>query len=99
MGEIVLNGGLVTVATVILSFLFRQVLVWRGIELSELATKLIVFTVAVGVTVYSAHQGGLPVPPSGDPMELATFLLAMATAEFKVAQELYDRLLKDILSS
>lgn len=95
--DIVVDGGLVVAATVILSFVLNQAAAWAGLELSELARKLVVFVVAVGLTGYSAYQGGLPVPPSGDPMELAAFLLAGAAAVFKVAQPAYDKIWQGLL--
>ena len=95
--EIVVNGTLVTAATVILAFILNQVASWAGLELSEFAKKLVVFVVATGLTGYSAYNGGLPIPPSGDPMELALFLLAGSTAVFKVAQPVYDKIWQSLL--
>mgnify|MGYP001560938705 FL=1 len=95
--DIVVDGGLVVAETVILSFILNQAAAWVGLELSALARKLVVFVVAVGLTGYSAYQGGLPVGPSGDPMELAAFLLAGATAVFKVAQPVYDKIWQGLL--
>jgi hypothetical protein len=97
--DIVVSGGLVTAVTVILAFILNQGLKWAGIEISELAKKLVVFVVAVALTGYSAYQGGLPVPPSGDPMELAAFLLAGATTVFKVAQLVYDKLWQGLVKA
>ena len=95
--DIVVSGTLVTAVTVILGFILNQGAAWVGLELSALAQKLVVFVVAVGLTGYSAYQGGLPVPPSGDPMELAAFLLAGAAAVFKVAQPVYDKIWQGLL--
>ena len=97
--DIVVDGTLVTLATVILAFILNQAAAWAGLELSELAKKLVVFAVAVGLTGFSAYRGGLPVPPSGDPMELAAFLLAGATAVFKVAQPVYDKIWQELIKA
>ena len=94
--DIVVNAGLVTVATVFLAFFFNQVATRLGLELSELARKLIVFVVATAITGYSAYSGGLPLPPTGDPMQLVIFLLGAATTVFKASQVVYDKLLKDV---
>ena len=88
--DILVDGSLVVAATVILGFILNQAVTWAGLELSELAKKLIVFAVAVAITGYSAYRGGLPVPPTGDPMTFAAYLLAAAGAVFKVAQPIYD---------
>lgn len=92
MNEIVVNPALITGATVLLGFIINTVLVKAGISLSDLAKKLVVFTVAVGLTAYAAHQGGLPQNPPSDPAELALYLLTFATAVFKVAQVVYDQI-------
>jgi MFS-type transporter involved in bile tolerance (Atg22 family) len=97
--DIVVNAGLLTVATVFLAFFFNQVATRLGWKLSELARKLIVFVVATAVTGYSAYQGGLPLPPADDPMQLAVFLLSITTSVFKVAQVTYDKLLKDVFEA
>ena len=97
--DIVVDGGLVTVATVILAFILNQATRWAGVELSVLARKLVVFVAAVGVTGYSAYRGGLPIPPAGDPMELVLFLLVGSTAVFKAAQLVYDRIWEKLLSA
>ena len=97
--DIVVDGGLVTVATVILAFVLNQAAAWAGLEVSELAKKLVVFAVAVGLTGFSAYKGGLPVPPSGDPLELAAFLLAGATAVFKASEAVYDKLWQGLVKA
>mgnify|MGYP001600949853 FL=1 len=97
--DIVVDGTLVTVATVVLAFLFNQIAARFGLELSQLARKLVVFAVAIGLTGYSAYKGGLPLPPSGDPMELALFLLSSGTVVFKVAQTVYDRIARDVFEA
>ena len=97
--DIVVDGTLVTLATVVLAFILNQAAAWAGLELSELAKKLVVFAVAVGLTGFSAYRGGLPVPPSGDPMELAAFLLAGATVVFKTAQPLYDKIWQELIKA
>ena len=95
--EIIVDGGAVTVATVILAFILNQAAAWAGIELSELARKLVVFVVAVGLVGYFAYRGGFALPASGDPMELAAYLLAAATTVFKVAQPVYDKIWQGLL--
>ena len=97
--DIIVDGGLVTVATVVLAFLLNQVAARFGLELSELAKKLVVFVAAAALTGYSAYRGGLPLPPAGDPMELALFLVAQAGLVFKVAQTVYDRIARDIFEA
>ena len=97
--EIIVDGGLVTVATVITAFILNQAAAWAGLELSEIARKLVVFVVAVGLVGYSAYQGDLALPASSDPMELAAYLLAAATTVFKVAQPVYDKIWQGLLSA
>jgi hypothetical protein len=96
--EIVVDGALVTAATVILAFILNQGAAWAGLTLSELAKKLVVFVTAVGLTGYSAYQGGISLP-SGDPMELGVALLAAGTAVFKVAQPVYDQIWKKLIAA
>ena len=103
--DIVVSAGLVTGATTILSFLLNQgyaaarKLVERLTNgrfslppLGEFAKKAVVAGVAVGLTGYS----GLALVPAGSPPEL---LLAYATAVFKAAQVLYDKLAKAIFEA
>lgn len=97
--DIVVDGGLVTAAVVILSFVINQALVWAGVSVSTLAKKLVVFAVSIGLVGYSAYQGGLSLPVSGDPIALGTALLAYATAVFKVSQPVYDRLWQGLLAA
>ena len=97
--DIVVGGGLVTAATVILAFILNRAAAWAGLELSVLAKKLVVFAVAVGLTGYSAYSGGLPQFPTEDPMLLATFLLTFASAVFKVAQPVYDTIWTALLEA
>jgi len=96
--DIVVSGALVTAASVILAFILNQGAAWAGLGLSELAKKLVVFVVAVGLTGYTAYQGGISLP-SGDPMQLSVALLAYATAVFKVAQPLYDKIWQNLLAA
>ena len=97
--DIVVDGTLVTVATVILAFILNQVAAWAGLELSVLAKKLVVFVAAVGLTGYSAYQGGFPLPVGSEPFELGFALLASATAVFKVAQPIYDSIWKKLIAA
>ena len=97
--EIVVDGTLVTFATVILAFILNQVAAWAGLELSVLAKKLVVFAAAVGLTGYSAYQGGFPLPVGSEPFELGFALLASATAVFKVAQPIYDSIWKKLIAA
>jgi hypothetical protein len=89
--DIVVDGGLIVLGSVLLAFVFNQGAKLLGLEFSELSKKLIVFSVAVGLTGYSALKGGVTVP-AGDPFETAVFVLGFATSVFKVAQSVYDRL-------
>ena len=97
--DIVVDGTLVTAATVILAFILNQVAAWAGLELSVLAKKLVVFVAAVGLTGYSAYQGGFPLPTGSEPFELGFALLASATAVFKVAQPIYDSIWKKLIAA
>ena len=97
--DIVVSEGAILVATVILSFIVNQGLVWAGVSLSELAKKLVVFTAATGLTGLAAYKGGLALPVGGDPMVLATALVANAGLVFKAAQPVYDRLWKGLLNA
>ena|SRR3990167_8491130 len=90
--EIVVDGGLVMLATVLLAFILNQGSKLVGLELSEIAKKLIVFTVAVGLTGYSALKGGVAIPVGSSPFDTASFVLVFATSVFKVAQTVYDQL-------
>ena len=97
--NIVINGTLVTVVTVVLAFILNQGAAWAGLELSTLAKKLVVFAVATGLTGYTAvHSGGFPLP-TDDPMALATALLAYSTAVFKIAQPVYDQIWTALLEA
>ena len=103
--EIVVSAGLVTGATVVLSFLLNQgyaagrKLIERITKgrvslppLGEFARKAVVAGGALGLTGYS----GLALLPAGSPPEA---LLAYGTAVFKAAQFLYDRLAKSIFEA
>ena len=97
--EIVVNGTLVTVVTVILGFILNQGAAWAGLELSTLAKKLVVFAAAVGLTGYSAYQGGFPLPTGAEPFELAFALLASAAVVFKTAQPIYDLIWQKLIAA
>ena len=101
--DIVVDGGLVVGATVVLSFLLNQAYAaarkaleaWtkgRLIlpELGEGAKKAVVLGASVGITGYS----GLALIPAGSPPEL---LLAYGTAVFKASQAVYDKIGKAVL--
>ena len=101
--DIVVSGGLVTGATVVLSFLLNQAYAaarkalesWtmgRLIlpELVEGAKKAVVLGASVGITGYS----GLALIPAGSPPEV---LLAYGVAVFKGAQFVYDKIGKAVL--
>ena len=97
--DIVVDGTLVVVATSILAFLLNQVALRFGLELTESQRKLVVFTVAVGLTGYSAYQGGLPLPAAGDPLEFALALVGQAGIVFKSAQVVYDQILRGVFEA
>ena len=98
--DIVVPAGLVTVATVVLAFVINQALKWAKVELSETVKKGIVFAVATGLTGYFGYQAGFPLgDPAADPMGFALALLAAATAVFKVAQPIYDRVWQGLLAA
>jgi hypothetical protein len=101
MDEIVVNESLVIAATVLLGFIFNQVLAYFGIELETKYKKLIVFVLAVGLSAYAMTQAGLPGLPdvSADPSEFALMLLGVATLNFRVAQVVYDRLWQALLQA
>ena len=103
--EIVVSAGLVTGATVVLSFLLNQgyaagrKLIERITKgrvslppLGEFAKKAVVAGVALGLTGYS----GLSLLPAGSPPEA---LLAYGTAVFKASQFVYDRLAKGVFEA
>ena len=101
--DIVVDAGLVTGATVVLSFVLNQgygvlatyLAKWTGgrIELpalGEFAKKAVVAGVSLGLTGYS----GLALLPVGSPPEL---LLAYGTAVFKASEKAYDVLWQRVL--
>ena len=90
--DIVVDGASVTALTVIVAFILNRGAAWAGLELSTLAKKLVVFVAAVGLTGYSAYNGGFESLPFEDPLALASALLAQATVIFKVAQPVYDKI-------
>ena len=95
--DIVINWSIVTVATVILAFVLNQALKWAGVELSANVKKAIVFAAAVGLSGYFAYAGGVELPDPSDPFAFAAALLGMATAVFKAAQAIYDKLWQGLL--
>ena len=97
--EIVVSGGLVTVGTVILAFIVNRALVWAGVDLSTRAKKIATFVVAIGLTGFSAVQGGIPLPESNDPLKLGIYLLVAGLSVFKSAQPVYDLLWKGLLDA
>lgn len=96
MNEIVINWAIVTAATVLLAFVINQAATWGGLKLSETTKKGVAFGVAVvlsGYFAYSGVNGGFNLPdPGADPAVFALALLSLATAAFKVAQQVYDKL-------
>ena len=103
--DIVVSGGLVTGATVILSFILNQgysvarkyLEKWTGgrillPELGEFAKKAVVAGVSVGLTGYS----GLALVPAGSPPEL---LLAYSTVVFRASQTVYDQIWTRLLKA
>ena len=96
--DIVVNGGLVVGASVVLAFVLNQgytllagyLAKWTGGRiqlpaLGEFGKKAVV----AGVSLSLAGYSGLAIVPAGSPPEL---LLAYGTAVFKASQQLYDRL-------
>lgn len=97
--EIVVSGGLVTAGTVVLAFVVNRALVHFGVSLSIEAKKIVAMATAVGLTGFSAVQGGIPLPESNDPLVLGTYLLVAALSVFKAAQPVYDILWKALLEA
>lgn len=98
--EIIVPGTMITVATVIAAFILNQAMAWLGLEVSELWRKAIVFLVAVAITGYYGVQAGFPLPDPGTaPADFAVALLAAATAVFKVAQSVYDKIWQSLLKA
>lgn len=104
--DIVVDGALVTGASVILAFVLNQAYTWlRGKfealpELTEKAKKTVVFLVAAGLAGYSGLRLDVALPdPAADPALFATTLLAFATAVFKAAQVVYDRVWSALLEA
>ena len=96
--EIGVSGGLVTAGTVILAFILNRLLVHFGVDMSKAAKMLVTFVVSVGLTGFSALQGGLPLPDAdGDPFKLGVYLLVAALSVFKAAQPVYDILWKGVI--
>ena len=98
--EIVVNWAAVTAVTVILGFILNQALAWAGVSLSMNVKKTIVFVVSVGLVGYFAYSGGIQLPdPGADPFQFAAALLAASTAVFKVAEAVYDKIWKELVTA
>ena len=67
-------------------------------ELTSRAKKLVVFVVATGLAGYSGLRLDVALPdPAADPVLFASTLLAFATAVFKAAQVVYDRVWTELI--
>lgn len=104
--DIVVDGALVTGASVILAFVLNQGYAWLAGKLdflpalTPLAKKLVVFVVSAGLAGYSGLRLDVALPdPAADPALFATTLLAFATAVFKAAQVVYDRVWQGLIEA
>lgn len=98
--EIVVPEGTVVFLTIVLSFIFNQVLALLKLKPTEATKKAVAYIFAVGVTAYFGYeQGAFLLPDFSEPIQASLSLLALATLNFKMAQPIYDRLWKALLAA
>lgn len=100
--EIIIPGVALTIGTLILGFVFNQLLVAAGnrwdFAVSRNVKVGVVYTVSVALTGYYAVAAGWVLPdPAVDPNLFVSSLLAFALAVTKAAQPVYSRFGQDIL--
>lgn len=101
--EIVVPGAALTIGTIILGFVFNQILVSLGnrfnFSIARTVKVGVVYATSVILTGYFALQnGGWVLPdPAADPNAFVASLLAFALAVTKAAQPVYTRLGEGIL--
>ena len=100
--EIIVPGAALTIGTIVLGFVFNQLLVAAGNRWDFAVPRYVkvgvVYTVSVALTGYYALSAGWVLPdPSVDPNLFVSALLAFALAVTKAAQPIYARFGQDIL--
>ncbi len=100
--EILVPGAALTIGTIVLGFVFNQLLVSAGNRWNFTVTRNVkvgvVYTSAVALTGYYAAAAGWVLPDPGvDPGLFVSSLLAFALAVTKAAQPVYTRFGQGIL--
>ncbi len=99
--EILVPGAALTIGTIILSFVFNQLLVAAGNRWSFTVSRNVkvgvVYVASVALTGYYAVSAGWVLPDPAEPVAFVASLLAFALAVTKAAQPVYSRFGQDIL--
>ena len=99
--EILVPGAALTIGTIVLGFVFNQLLVSLGNRFDFTVPRNVkvgvVYAVSVGLTGYYAVQAGWVLPSIDDPIAFTASLLTFALAVTKAAQPIYSRFGQGIL--